>query len=99
MAGTDHFSLGLFGFAIATPLGLALTLLISLWARHLSSRRIADQVRRASENQFRLLIDEMHVGVLLLDAQATILAHNQAVTHLLNLSPRDLTGQVFGVNW
>jgi two-component system sensor histidine kinase/response regulator len=99
MAGTDYFSLGLFGFAIATPLGLAFTLLISLWARHLSSRRIADQVRRASENQFRLLIDEMHVGVLLLDAEATILAHNQAVTHLLNLSSRDLTGQVFGVNW
>ncbi|HEY9747706.1 MAG TPA: response regulator [Allocoleopsis sp.] len=99
MVGTDHFSLGTFTFAIAILLNLAFALLLSVLAPPRSGKEVRQQIYRASEKQFRHLIDEMHVGVLLLNTKAEIVIHNQAATHLLNLPSPNLEGHVFGVDW
>ncbi|WP_017713347.1 ATP-binding protein [Prochlorothrix hollandica] len=57
---------------------------------------------KASEQQFRLLIREMPVGVLLLNGQGEVLIHNRAALDLLGLdSLEEVAGSkpIFGQGW
>ncbi|MBD1837068.1 MHYT domain-containing protein [Coleofasciculus sp. FACHB-501] len=84
---------------IATLFILSLALLTSLFDRRLTAQLVREQALQESENRFRMLIREMQVGVLLLNANAEILTYNQAAINLLNLNSEDLSHQVFGANW
>lgn len=84
---------------IATLFILSLALLTSLFDRRLTAQLVRQQALQESEKRFRMLIGEMQVGVLLLNANAEILIYNQAAIHLLNLKPEDLLHQIFGENW
>nr|WP_290225196.1 response regulator [Trichocoleus desertorum] len=99
MAGTYDLGLVALSIAIAILLIGALALLRCFLSRHFMAQKVRAQTRQESEKQFHLLLDEMHIGVLLLNAKAEVMAHNQAVIHLLHLSSDDLVGQTFGVNW
>lgn len=85
--------------AIATLFILSLTLLTSLFDRRLTAQLVREQALEESENRFRILIQEMQVGVLLLNANAEILVYNQAALHLLNLPKKPTTLQIFGDGW
>ncbi|MBD2743389.1 MHYT domain-containing protein [Coleofasciculus sp. FACHB-1120] len=84
---------------IATLFILSLALISALFDRRLTAQSVREQALQESEKRFRMLIREMQVGVLLLNANAEILICNQAAIHLLNLQSEDLTHQVFGANW
>ncbi|MFE1747036.1 MHYT domain-containing protein [Coleofasciculus sp. H7-2] len=84
---------------IATLFILSLALLTALFDRRLTAQLVRQQALQESEKRFRMLIREMQVGVLLLNANAEILICNQAAIHLLNLKSEDLSHQVFGANW
>ncbi|MBW4489275.1 MAG: response regulator [Trichocoleus desertorum ATA4-8-CV12] len=99
MARTYDLGLVALPVAIAILLIGALALLRFFLSRHFMTQKVRAQARQESEKQFHLLLDEMHIGVLLLNAKAEVLTHNQAVIHLLNLSSDDLVGQTFGINW
>jgi signal transduction histidine kinase/DNA-binding NarL/FixJ family response regulator/PAS domain-containing protein len=99
MVGTPDFGLMALFVAIAAFL-LGVSVLLRLWLdRHRLTQRVRTQARQESENQFHRLLDEMHIGVLLLNTEAEILTHNQAAIQLLRLSGDSLVGQIFGVNW
>ncbi|MGL6343098.1 MAG: MHYT domain-containing protein, partial [Waterburya sp.] len=82
----------------ATLFLLSITLLSSVFAQRLTTQLIREQALQESEQRFRLLIREMQVGVLLLNAQAEIIVANQAAQNLLGLSSANLEKQVFGTN-
>jgi NO-binding membrane sensor protein with MHYT domain/CheY-like chemotaxis protein/nitrogen-specific signal transduction histidine kinase len=82
----------------ATLILLGMTLLSSVFDRRLTTQLVREQALQQSEQRFRLLIREMQVGVLLLNAQAEILIANQAAQTLLDLPPESLEKQVFGTN-
>jgi PAS domain S-box-containing protein len=84
---------------MATLFILSLVLLTSLFDKHLTAQLVREQALEESEKRFRMLIREMQVGVLLLNANAEILIWNQAAINLLNLKSEDLLHQVFGANW
>lgn len=84
---------------IATLFILSLTLLAALFEKKLTARLVREQALTESERRFRLLIREMQVGVLLLNADAQILTYNQAAIQFLNLPSELEEGQIFGVNW
>ncbi|HEY9858513.1 MAG TPA: response regulator [Candidatus Obscuribacterales bacterium] len=99
MAGTYDLSLVAPSIAIAILLIGALALLRFFLDRRLITQQVRAQAHQESEKQFHLLLDEMHIGVLLLNAKAEVLTHNRAIIHLLHLASEDLVGQVFGMNW
>jgi signal transduction histidine kinase/CheY-like chemotaxis protein len=78
-------------------LSLSVPILVSYMAFEMA--RKAHVVEEESEKRFRLLIREMQVGVLLLNAEAEILVQNQAVFELLNCPEREPTRSIFGQNW
>ncbi len=84
---------------IATLFILSLALLTSLFDKRLTAQLVREQALQESEKRFRMLIREMQVGVLLLDANAKILICNQAAINLLNLQPEAIPHQVFAANW
>jgi PAS domain S-box-containing protein len=84
---------------IATLFVLSLALVTSLFDKRLTAQLVREQALQESEKRFRLLIREMQVGVLLLNANAEILSCNQAAIALLNLKSEDVLHQVFGANW
>jgi PAS domain S-box-containing protein len=84
---------------IATLFILSLALLTSLFDKRLTAQLVREQALQESEKRFRMLIREMQVGVLLLDASAKILTCNQAAINLLNLQAEEIPHQVFGANW
>jgi PAS domain S-box-containing protein len=83
---------------MATLFILSLALLTSLFDKHLTAQLVREQALEESEKRFRMLIREMQVGVLLLNANAEILISNQAAIALFNLQPEDVPPQVFGEN-
>jgi len=72
---------------------LCLTLAAFLYERQFFRQSLREQALRVSEERFRLLIQEMQVGVLLINAQAQILVANQAALELLNCTSECTTGQ------
>ncbi|WP_190436913.1 MHYT domain-containing protein [Funiculus sociatus] len=84
---------------IASLFILSLALLTSLFDKRLTAQLVREQALQESEKSFRMLIGEMQVGVLLLNANAEILVWNQAAINLLNLNVEDVRHQVFGVCW
>jgi two-component system, sensor histidine kinase and response regulator len=84
---------------IATLCVLSLALLTSLFDKYLTDQLLQQQALEESEKRFRMLIREMQVGVLLLNADAEILSSNQAAINLLNLNNANKLHQVFGVGW
>ncbi|OLP18453.1 hypothetical protein BST81_10170 [Leptolyngbya sp. 'hensonii'] len=97
--GTDHNGLVVLSVIIAI---LSTTVTLSLARRRTDAgkqARLQQQILEASEEWFHLLIRDMQVGVLLLNANSEVMVANQAAYHLLNLSTDPLTGQVFGQGW
>ncbi|MGD2179548.1 PAS domain-containing protein [Lusitaniella coriacea] len=84
---------------MATLFLLGLTLLAALFEKKLTVQIVREQALEESERRFRLLIREMQVGVLLLNADAKILTCNQAAIKFLNLPPESEREQVFGSDW
>jgi two-component system, sensor histidine kinase and response regulator len=78
---------------------LSLTLLTSLFDQRLSVYLIRAEALQESEKRFRMLIGEMQVGVLLLNANAEILTQNQAAIELLNLKDTETEQPIFGQDW
>lgn len=74
---------------------LSLTLLASLFDERLTAQFVREQALEESAKQFRLLIREMQVGVILLNAEAKVLLCNQAALCLLNLKSEEELHTVF----
>ena len=70
---------------IATLLILSIALLTALFDRHLATQLLREQALQESEERFRMLVCEMQVGVLLLNADAEIIICNRAVLDLFSL--------------
>ena len=82
--GSQDPTIVLFAFVRAgILLILCLTLAAFLYERQFFRQSLREQALRVSEERFRLLIQEMQVGVLLINAQAQILVANQAALELL----------------
>ncbi len=62
-------------------------------ARDISSQKSAEEALRGSEERFRLLIDDLHVGVLVQDAEARIVLSNSKALELLGLTLDQLLGK------
>ncbi|MGG6297462.1 MHYT domain-containing protein [Leptolyngbya sp. AN02str] len=84
---------------IYTLLLLIALLVASLFDQRLLNQQIRQQTLLESEKRFRMLIREMQVGVLLLNAQAEVLTYNQAALCLLKWSPSTVSYQTFGDGW
>lgn len=84
-----------FTVGVAVLFLLGLMVLSSLYDRRLSAHRIRETALEDSERQFRQLIQEMQVGVLLLNAEGKIGIGNQACCELLNLTSDTITGATF----
>jgi signal transduction histidine kinase/NO-binding membrane sensor protein with MHYT domain/DNA-binding NarL/FixJ family response regulator len=69
---------------VGTLLMLSLALLASLYEQQLLRQTLREQNLQASEERFRLLIQEMQVGVLLTNLQAEVIIANEAALTLLN---------------
>ncbi|WP_434475128.1 ATP-binding protein [Limnospira sp. PMC 289.06] len=91
------------GLAIAVGLGTVICLffivLTKLWDHKLVNQLAREKVLKDSEQQFRTLIQQMQVGMLLLNAKAEILVFNQAALDLLRLDIEPDSLQVFGEGW
>jgi two-component system sensor histidine kinase/response regulator len=83
---------------VKTLVLLNVLLIVSLFDQRLMNQAMREEALRESEKKFRLLIRDMHVGVLLLNSSAEILSQNQAAAHLLGLATES-TRQVFGQGW
>ncbi|WP_225938598.1 MHYT domain-containing protein [Kovacikia minuta] len=81
---------------VVTLLILSLIMLMSLVNKRITARLVRKEALENSEQHFRLLIREMQVGVLLLNARAEILVHNQAALNLLNFQTVNELQQAFG---
>lgn len=92
-------SLLAFGIGLATLLLLALTLATFLLNQWLTVQLMQQQALHDSEKRFRILIREMQVGVILLNANAEVLVCNQAAIDLLNLGSALVENQIFGQAW
>lgn len=89
--------------AIAVGLGTAICLffilLTGVFDRKLVSELDREKILQENERQFRTLIQQMQVGMLLLNEDAEILVFNQAALDLLQLSMNLDQIQVFGEGW
>jgi len=87
------------GLAVDVALGaiaiLAIALVMSMFERLLDRQRIREDSLIESEKRFRLLIDRLPTGVLLVDTEGRILSCNPMAAKLLDTSINDLQGQVF----
>jgi NO-binding membrane sensor protein with MHYT domain len=81
---------------IATIFLLSITLLGSLFDQRLTFQLVREAALQESEQRFRLLIQEMQVGVLLINAQGEIVIANKAAETLLGLPKERLENSVFG---
>lgn len=68
--------------------------------RDISARKQTEAALRESEERFRTLIGDLHVGVLLQGPQSEILLSNQAALDLLGLTEDQLLGKTsFAPDW
>jgi len=66
----------------------------------ISEVKHAEEALRQSEHQFKQLVDDMHVGVLLQGSQAEILLSNPSALELLGLTESQLLGRTsFDPDW
>jgi two-component system sensor histidine kinase/response regulator len=84
---------------IATLFMFTLALLSSVLNRYVTGQLLQKQALEESEKRFRMLIQNLQVGVLLLNAHAEIVIANQAAINLLHFSIEDKKPLVFGVGW
>lgn len=84
---------------LATLILCAIALITSMIEQFLSHRQTREQSLRASEARFRMMIEHLPVGVLLIDAQGRIQISNQAATAVLGLAQQSLQGCLFGDGW
>ncbi|NMF65552.1 MHYT domain-containing protein [Brasilonema octagenarum] len=84
---------------VATLFILTLALLTSFFDQSLTDQLLQQKALEESEKRFRMLIQKMQVGVLLLNSNAKILSSNQAANNLLNQNIQDKQHQVFGAGW
>ena len=69
-------------------------------ARDRSEQKEAEESLRASEERFRLLLDDLHVGVVVQDAAARIVVSNPKALELLGLTQDQLLGRTsFDPRW
>ena len=61
--------------------------------RDITDRREAEEILRSSEERFRSLVQNLHVGILSYDAQARIVYANDAVLSILGLPLDSITGK------
>ncbi|MGA0200353.1 MAG: MHYT domain-containing protein, partial [Prochlorotrichaceae cyanobacterium] len=80
---TSNVSLAI-AVGLGTLLMFSLALLASLYEQKLFRQSLREQTLQKSEERFRLLIQEMQVGVLLTNAQAEIIIANTAALELLH---------------
>ncbi|QJB26483.1 MHYT domain-containing protein [Limnospira fusiformis] len=84
---------------LATVICLFFIVLTKLWDHKLVNQLAREKVCQDNEQQFRTLIQQMQVGMLLLNAKAEILVFNQAALDLLRLNIEPDSLQVFGEGW
>lgn len=97
--GSERASLTSAGLAVDVALGavaiLVIALVVSMLQRMLDRQRIREQSLTESEMRFRLLLDYLPTGVLLVDPEGTILSCNPMAAKLLGTSPELLQGKAF----
>lgn len=59
----------------------------------ITERKRAEEALRESEERFRTLVENLHVGVALMGPQAEILFANQAALEIFGLSPEQVLGK------
>ncbi|MCT7965361.1 PAS domain S-box protein [Laspinema sp. D1] len=85
---------------VGTLILLIGTLITSLVDRRYQSRLLREQALQESEIRFRTLVENMPVGVLLLDAKGNILLSNPLASELLDVPNSGLQGKnAFEFNW
>lgn len=89
------------GLAVDVALGaiaiLVVALVMSMVERLLDRQRIRQETLVDSEKRFRLLLDRLPTGVLLVDTEGRILSCNPMAARLLDTAIEDLQGQFFSV--
>lgn len=89
------------GLAVDVALGaiavLVIALAMSMVGRLLDRQRIRQETLVDSEKRFRLLLDRLPTGVLLVDTEGRILSCNPMAAKLLDTAIEDLQGQFFSV--
>jgi PAS domain S-box-containing protein len=61
--------------------------------RDITDRKAAEDLIRNSEERFRTLVNDLHVGILTCDPQAKILYANQAILNLLGVPKEQIVGK------
>lgn len=61
--------------------------------RDITARKEAEEILRTSEERFRSLVQNLHVGIVIYDAKGRILFANQAVVDLVGVTPESFIGK------
>jgi len=80
-------------------LSLMIVVVASFLNQKFNKHQVQEKALAESERRFHKLIQEMQVGVLLLNNRAEILISNQSAQSLLNLEAEAKNPQKFGENW